>query len=334
MSTPQLLEEMRFSIEEALQDAVSKVPSGALREMITYHLGWTGEGSGIEAQGKRIRPLLTLLTCEGTGGQWRNAVPAAVAIELVHNFSLIHDDIEDDSDLRRGRQTVWKKWGISQAINTGDLVFSLARINLLGLRNSIPDASLLAAAECLDKTCISLTYGQYLDIDFEKHTHISLEDYFKMISGKTAALISCCAKMGGIISSASLDTIRQLGNYGQHLGMAFQMVDDWLGVWGDAVLTGKSTNSDLANGKKSAPIIYGLEHSYAFARDWQAGIGNLDASSKLAAMLVELGAPEYVTQQADYHTKFALHALENAICNKEILIILDELSRDLLNRKK
>ncbi len=334
MSKLQLLEEMRFTLEGALQDAVSTIPAGELREMLTYHMGWTGEGNGIEAQGKRIRPLLTLLTCEGTGGQWRNALPAAVAIELVHNFSLIHDDIEDNSDLRRGRKTVWKKWGISQAINFGDLVYSLARINLLELRNIIPTASVLTAAECLDKTCISLTYGQYMDIEYEQHPQINLDDYYKMISGKTAALINCCAKMGGIISGASSETIQQLGKYGQHLGMAFQMVDDWLGVWGDMVLTGKSTVSDLVNGKKSAPIIYGLEHSLAFAKAWQTGIGSTQESSKLAGMLVELGASEYVSQQADYHTKIALNELENAISNNEIHAILDELTRNLLNRKK
>src|SRR5512147_1654540 len=122
------------AIEDALQTAVAGVGGdrlGELHAMLAYHMGWQGEGSGPKATGKRIRPLLLLLACEASGGKWQDAMPAAVAVELVHNFSLLHDDIEDNSPMRRGRQTVWKKWGVPQALNAGDAMFALAHLSVL-----------------------------------------------------------------------------------------------------------------------------------------------------------------------------------------------------------
>ncbi len=133
MHDPQLFTIMRIAVEKSLKVEISKIPEGDLRTMLSYHMGWVGEGSGVEAQGKRIRPLITLLTCAASGGVWQDAIPAATAIEMVHNFSLIHDDIEDNSEYRRGRKTVWARWGIPQAINAGDLLFSMARASIFGL---------------------------------------------------------------------------------------------------------------------------------------------------------------------------------------------------------
>ena len=334
MNSDRLTDEMLSAIEKELRTQVYRLPAAEMREMLTYHMGWTGEGSGTAAQGKRIRTFLTLLTCAGTGGTWQHALPAAAAIELVHNFSLIHDDIEDKSDLRRGRKTVWKKWGIAQAVNAGDLMFTLSRVSILNLSRYIPEERVLKAASCLDHTCESLTFGQFLDLDYETRNQISVDDYWKMISGKTAALTSCCAKMGGLVSGAEQGTLGKLAGYGQNLGLAFQVVDDWLGIWGDAALTGKSTESDLVSGKKTLPVLYGLEKSNEFSDKWKQGIGNPESSHKLAAMLEELGAHDYVVQQAEGLTSKALNFLENTISNINILAILREFTIDLLSRKK
>lgn len=334
MKSKEWITELLPAIEEELKKQVYRIPAGEMRGMLTYHLGWTGEGSGTAAQGKRIRPLLTLLTCAGTGGNWKDALPAAAAVELVHNFSLIHDDIEDNSDLRRGRKTVWKLWGIAQAVNAGDLMFTLSRISLMDLLGSIPADRVLKAVLCLDHTCESLTYGQFLDLDYETRKQISIEDYWKMISGKTAALTSCSAKMGGLVSGVDQGRLGALAGYGQHLGLAFQVVDDWLGIWGDAVMIGKSTDSDLASGKKTLPVIFGLEKSSEFVEMWQHGIGVPEASQALAGKLEAIGAQEYTLLQAETHTQKALHMLEEAIPDTEILQILKDLTFDLLSRKK
>ena len=334
MKSDRLIDEMLLAVEGELKTQVYRLPAGKMRGMLTYHMGWTGEGSGTAAQGKRIRPLLTLLTCAGTGGTWQHALPAAAAIELVHNFSLIHDDIEDNSDLRRGRKTVWNIWGIAQAVNAGDLMFTLSRISILNLSRFIPEERVIKAVSCLDHTCESLTFGQFLDLDFETREQISVDDYWKMISGKTAALTSCCAKIGGLVSGVEHGTLARLAGYGQHLGLAFQVVDDWLGIWGDAAMTGKSTESDLVSGKKTLPVLYGLEKSEEFSANWKQGVGHPEDSQKLAAMLEDLGAHDYVLQQAAAHTSKALNLLENAISDPDVLTILRELTLDLLSRKK
>ena len=334
MKSKEWITELLTAIDEELKKQVYRLPAGEMRDMLTYHLGWYGEGNSIAAQGKRIRPLLTLLTCAGTGGNWQYALPAAAAVELVHNFSLIHDDIEDNSDLRRGRKTVWKLWGIAQAVNAGDMMFTLSRISLMDLSGSIPADRVLKAVSCLDHSCESLIYGQFLDLDYETRKQISIEDYWKMISGKTVALTSCSAKMGGLVSGVDQGRFGALAGYGQHLGLAFQVVDDWLGIWGDAVMIGKSTDSDLASGKKTLPVIFGLEKSGEFAEMWQHGIGVPEASQALAGKLETLGAQEYTLQQAETHTQKALHMLEKAIPDPEILQILKDLTFDLLSRKK
>ena len=143
--------------------------------MLTYHMGWEGEGAGVDAQGKRIRPMLVLLCTIAAGGDWQKALPAAAAVEFIHNFSLIHDDIQDQSVKRRGRDTVWVKWGVAQAINAGDLMFTMAFSALNKLRGVIPDDSILDALTVVQKTCIQLTGGQHLDLTFENLQSLPVE---------------------------------------------------------------------------------------------------------------------------------------------------------------
>src|SRR5688572_9098001 len=187
-------------------------------QMLAYHLGWV-DGAGA---GKRIRPLLCLLACSAAGGDWQQALPVAAAVELIHNFSLIHDDIQDNSELRRGRRTVWVKWGQAQAINAGDAMFTLAhlaphRLTALGVA---PAVALAALAE-LDYTCLALTQGQYLDMSFEQRATVTVAEYLTMIEKKTAALIAVAAYLGAAVAGAPPERLEHFRDYGWNLGVAF-----------------------------------------------------------------------------------------------------------------
>ncbi len=186
----------------------------------------------------------------------------------------------------------------------------------------------------MDKTCNSLTYGQFLDLDYEKRNSIGIDDYWKMISGKTAALTACSARLGGIVAGVEPEIEYRLAKFGQHLGLAFQVVDDWLGIWGEAAITGKSAESDLVSGKKSLPVIFGLVNNNDFGEQWKSGINNPKMSAMLADKLIACGAQKYTEENADLQTKLALDSLQSAIKDQHFLQVLTELTKELLIRKK
>jgi len=203
---------LRSRVESELQiavDAMEVASTPELKSMLAYHMGWEGDGAGTKAQGKRIRPLIVLLSAGAAGGDWEKALPAAVAVELIHNFSLIHDDIQDNSTVRHGRLTVWKKWGIPQAINAGDLMFVLAHRALLGMKEGTSVEITMLSSQILQNTCVELTRGQYLDMSYESRQEVTLEDYWAMVKGKTGALIACAAELGAL-ASGSTQTKRSL----------------------------------------------------------------------------------------------------------------------------
>jgi len=324
------------AIEDALRAAVADADGdrlGELYTMLAYHMGWQGEGSGPKATGKRIRPLLLLINCEAAGGSWQAALPAAVAVELVHNFSLIHDDIEDDSPLRRGRTTVWKKWGVAQALNAGDAMFALAHLAILRLEATTSVATTLKAANILEETCLKLTQGQYLDISYENRGDLTLEAYWPMVSRKTAALLSTCSELGALVAGVSEARQSCFSQFGHSLGLAFQAQDDLLGVWGDAALTGKSAESDLLTGKKSLPVLYGLGLDGLFARRWREGLVLAEEVADLARLLEAEGARGYTQETVDHLTRQALEYLDEAGPQGEAGEALRELALMLVNRK-
>ncbi len=321
------------AIENELQHFVNRLDDPRItqfREMLAYHMGWTGEGAGREAQGKRIRPLLTLLTTAACGADWTPALPAAAAIELVHNFSLVHDDIQDYSDLRRGRPTVWKKWEMPQAINVGDMLFILAQMAIVELIGHASAETALQASEIIQKACLALSSGQYLDISYETRTDLTIEDYWPMVAGKTAALLSACTQVGSLLGGADSAAQETWHNFGHYLGLAFQVQDDYLGIWGDSALTGKSTESDLVAGKKSLPVLFGLGRHAAFASRWAEGPIKADEVEPLSELLTEEGARLYTQQMADQMTDLALQNLRLAEPKDEALF---ELAQLLLNRQ-
>ncbi|HZM23281.1 MAG TPA: polyprenyl synthetase family protein, partial [Anaerolineales bacterium] len=268
------LNSLLSQIELELQKQISRLDTPRTKpfhEMLTYHMGWTGEGAGPDATGKRIRPLLVLLCTSSSGADWQSALPAAASIELMHNFSLVHDDIQDNSPTRRGRDTAWVKWGAPMAINVGDALFVISNQALIDLKENYPAELVIRAAEILNNTCLDLTRGQFLDMSYEKRTDLAVDDYWPMIAGKTAALLSACCHIGSILGGVDDSKQEAYRSFGHYLGLAFQVQDDILGIWGDEMVTGKSAASDLIEGKKSLPVLAGLEKKGKFAERWVKG---------------------------------------------------------------
>jgi geranylgeranyl diphosphate synthase type I len=229
-----------------------------LYEMVRYHLGLDGSGSA----GKRMRPLLGLLAYASITGEYEPALPGAAAVELGHNFSLIHDDIEDADVERRHRPTLWSLHGIPQAINTGDAVFVLSRIALHRLTDlGFSDTRVLRLMRLYDETCLALCEGQYIDIWTSGHDDpMTVELYFDMIGRKTAALISAAIEAGALLATDDEAVIGRYRAFGWALGLAFQLNDDLLGIWGEEATTGKAP-SDIAKHKKTLPILYAFEQA-------------------------------------------------------------------------
>ncbi len=336
MNLTEAMTAMLPAIEAELKEVVYGCMNAAypeLRDMLTYHLGWEGEGAGPAAQGKRIRPVMTLLCAQAAGGDWRSALPAAAAVELLHNFSLIHDDIQDNSSLRRGRPTVWVKWGLAQAINAGDVMYTLAYWALQRLAHTCSPQTGLEANRLLQEVCLRLTEGQYLDISYERLDNLKLENYWPMITGKTSALLGGCAELGALAGGASREQRDAFREFGIKVGLAFQVLDDWLGIWGDAALTGKSTDSDLVAGKKSLPVVYALEKQGAFKRRWRRDGVRPEDVPEMAALLEKEGAGAYTLAQAENLTHQAYEALKRAVGEAEDASQLEEMVGMLLARK-
>jgi len=303
-----------------------------LYEMISYHMGWSGGPMSPASRGKRVRPLLVLLTCHAAGGDWESALPSACSIEMVHNFSLIHDDIQDESPLRHNRETIWKKWGPAQAINAGDLLFTLAMAALTRPDQALPPGTALRALDTITSACMQLTRGQTLDLAYENCDHLQEEDYWPMVNGKTAALIAACTSLGGILAGSDEERLIHLDDFGRKLGLAFQVKDDLLGIWGADTETGKSSESDIASRKKSLPILYALGKEGSFSQRWFAGPFTSDEVPELAAMLDEAGARTYTIQVCSRLTAEAMHALRLALPANEGRHALHDLADRLLAR--
>jgi geranylgeranyl diphosphate synthase, type I len=303
------------SLDTAMRQIVDSVPltdAADFGVMLRYPLGWVDEHNRPynHITGKRIRPILLLLCVEAVGGDWRTALPAASAVELLHNFSLIHDDIQDDSPTRHGRPTVWKIWGRANAINAGDALFSLAYEAL----QRLPITSEIAVETwgIFNRTNLQLTRGQHLDMRFEKQETVSVDEYLSMIRGKSAALISACAQMGALIGSGDSTLAGYFAEFGLNLGIAFQIRDDILGIWGDPEVTGKSTATDILARKKSLPVLYGLAQSQHLNEIYRAEPFEAAQVSEAVRLLDSVGALDYTQEQEDFYYHQALQSLEQA----------------------
>lgn len=283
--------------------------------MMQYHMGWVDAHfapSNLPA-GKRLRPILCLLACAETGGDPAQALPAAAALEILHNFSLVHDDIEDGDETRRHRATVWKLWGVPLAINAGDGMFALAfgAMQRLRERGAAPVA-VLAALDVFTKTCVALTEGQYLDMSFERRDCVSVDEYLRMISGKTAALVGASVAIGAHIGGAPAQEAQALGRFGQEIGLAFQIQDDMLGIWGDPAVTGKAAGNDILRKKKSYPLLHARNHPQSGGALAQLLAGEVTAAQLPAALdlLAAAGARDAAAFAAETHHARGMAALE------------------------
>ncbi len=254
-----LLADWRSMVETSLQEHLAS-PEPILDPymgMMHYHMGWVDREFRPVARsvGKRSRPLLLLLACRTLGLDAEKALPAAASVELLHAYSLLHDDIEDGDEYRRHSPTVWKIWGIPQAINVGDGLFGCTFRAMAGLHGTGFESDTVAIAmSMLIDTSIALTEGQFLDIDFEQRTRLSLDDYTRMVQGKTAALFGTCLACGAHLSTNDGPMRERFRRLGEQTGIAYQMLDDIKGIWADADDTGKVPHQDIRRRKKSFPI--------------------------------------------------------------------------------
>ncbi|MDQ5841192.1 MAG: polyprenyl synthetase family protein [Chloroflexota bacterium] len=252
--------EMRSILDE------HRGPARPLYDMLAYHLGLDGEDG---SSGKRIRPLLGLLVIRALGRDYRRALPGAAAVELGHNFSLVHDDIQDGDRERRHRATLWALYGVPQAINAGDALFALSRLALYRLAAEkddpeAPDArQVLDLMKIYDQTCLALCEGQFLDISFEGRLDVTVDEYLQMIELKTAALMAAGVEAAATLASQDPTVIAGFRRFGDRLGLAFQMADDVKGSFWQESASGKAEAGDLRRRKKTMPVIWALNHAGA-----------------------------------------------------------------------
>jgi geranylgeranyl diphosphate synthase type I len=340
-------------IEAELQEIVHAPHHslGTYYGMMRYHLGWVDQDlQAIQASGgKRLRPMLCLLCCEAAGGDPQQALPVAAAVELIHNFSLVHDDIQDGSHFRRGRRTVWDIWGAAHGINVGDGLFVLARLALYRLGDGSTDLTRTqdvsfhrqrAATLALDRACLALCEGQFFDMAFEDRLDVNLDQYLWMIHQKTATLFAASAQIGAIVATDDAGLVDHYYRFGENLGMAFQIQDDILGAWGDERVTGKSAATDVRDKKKTLPVVYVLNHPNERNSAWQlidlyARQEPLDEPGiqTALAILERVGARQYAEEMAQNYYRQALHSLDQAGIENAARSRLRELAASLLGRK-
>lgn len=317
LELPRLFERYRTEIGATMRAAFTgrNLP---LYEMLQYHLGWLDEQGKPTANsgGKALRPTLCLLACDAVSGDYRQALPAAVATEMVHNFSLIHDDIEDDDRERRHRPTVWYLWGKPQAINAGSAMLLLSSLALFRMsKTALPAAKQFQVTQTLNESCLEMIEGQYLDISFESRLDIGVDEYLDMIDKKTGALIGCTLELGALIGSDDPSVAASFRRCGRKLGAAFQIRDDILGIWGDEKLTGKPLAADIRRKKKSLPVVYGLKQARDLDKDELLAIYAKEALtgddvSRVLSILDKLNVHAYAQSMAREMSQQATHEIE------------------------
>src|SRR5947209_1227091 len=279
--------------------------------MMLYHLGLEAERG---PSGKRLRPVLCTLIYEALTGDARRVLPAAAAIELLHNFTLIHDDIEDQDPARHHRPAVWSVWGVPQAINAGDGMFAVSRLAAQRLRG-FPAERVLEFTALLDGACVRVCEGQFLDIAFETRTDVTLERYRAMAARKTGALFAAAAEGAAVLASDDRSLRELLGRFGEAFGQAFQAHDDLLGIWATTERTGKIEMNDLTKRKKTLPVVLGFERAQGKTRERLAALFapaaplSSESVEQIREILDDLGVRALIDAEIDSQRGRALHGL-------------------------
>lgn len=326
----------RVLVEPALRSAVASLPR-AMARVLAYHRGWEEETGRRRpgAGGKALRPALVLLCAEAVGSEAEDALPAAVAVELVHDFSLLHDDVIDDDLTRRHRPTAWTVFGTGHAILAGDALLALA----VQVLHELPDQVAQGATARLLDAVVRLLEGQCEDVGFEQRDGVTVPECLHMAGAKTGALLGCACALGGLAGGGSADAVEHLRRYGEHLGMAFQFVDDLLGVWGDPAVTGKPVHSDLRSHKKSLPVVAALAGEAGPARelaDLYRGQDPLSdaALARVADLVDAAGGRAWCREQAAVHIREALGQLAEVPLRPGPAAELAGLAEHLLERDR
>lgn len=315
-------------IEKELKNQIKpeEVESEPMYAMMRYFFGWQDEnGNAIDdakARGKRFRPSLCLLVNESLNGKWEKALPAAVALELFHNFTLIHDDIEDHDEFRRHKPTVWKIWGIEQAINAGDGMYILFLRACLALRkNGYKESVILACIEAMQQTFQKIIEGQYMDISFENRSNVNVSEYIKMTESKTSVLVACACKVGALLAINDKKAIEEFYDFGLDFGMAYQIYDDWCGIWEKTEKTGKEIAGDIKKKKKTLPVLYAFENllngdKAELSRIYQKNELSKEDVKKAIELISKSGAQEYTAKIFENYKKRAKNIIETLSIKK------------------
>lgn len=324
----------RSTVDPALGEAVGTLPA-SMHRIAAYHLGWRDErGHPTEAgRGKAIRPALVLLAAEAAGGRPASAVPAAVAVELVHNFSLLHDDVMDGDVTRRHRPTAWSLFGTGEAILAGDALLTLAMEALAGSGHPGVQEQL----RMLSTSVLNLLDGQSSDLAFEQRSDVVPAECVGMAEGKTGALLGCACALGAMAGGGCPGQVEQLRGFGEKLGLAFQFVDDVLGIWGDPAVTGKPVHSDLRTRKKSLPVVAALTSGTPAGQELDAlyhrGQPLSGPDLVRAAELIDIaGGRDWCQTRADDLLARALGQLDSAGVTTRASVELDSLARLVTHR--
>lgn len=331
---PDVLQRARVLVTPALRDAVARL-APVVRQPAAYHLGFTdADGRPVDANsGKHVRAALALLSARAVGADEAVAVPGAVAIELVHNFSLLHDDVIDNDRERRHRPTVWAVYGVGSAIVTGDAMQLLAMQLLLERAGTGIDA----ARVLLDATA-TMIEGEADDIAFETDPDVSLDRCLQMAAAKTGALLGCAAALGAVLAGAPESQVGALSEFGEHLGLAFQAVDDLLGIWGEPEVTGKPVWSDLRQAKKTIPVTAAIARAGSAAGELRALLAasaESEHDARRAADLIErCGGRQFTEETANTHLAAALAALDRAEPQPDAAGELRELAQFVVARDR
>ncbi|MFC5995795.1 polyprenyl synthetase family protein [Pseudonocardia hispaniensis] len=329
-----VLDRCRDAVTPALREAVARLDH-ASREQAGYHLGWTElDGRPGTGGGKAVRPALALISAAAADAPSSVGLPGAVAVELVHNFSLLHDDLMDGDTERRHRRTVWAQWGAAAAILTGDALLALAHEVLL--ETGSPDAA--RAARLLAATVRELVRGQAEDVAFEQRDDVTVSECLAMAAGKTGSLLATSAAIGSVLAGGSTELTAALQSYGAEVGMAFQLVDDLLGIWGDPAVTGKPVLSDLRSRKMSLPVTYAVHHGGDAGRQlarWLATPGPATEPElrRIAGLVEDGGGRDWAAAEARRRMTLAEKALAGAELPDRPRAELVALGRYLVDRE-
>jgi geranylgeranyl diphosphate synthase type I len=320
-----ILARFRDVVDAEILRALEQRPRIPLYEMLRYHLGLghLEAGTLAVATGKRVRAALCCLSCEAVGGEAEAAAPAAAAVELIHSFTLLHDDVADGDATRRGRPTVWKRWGVAQAITAGDALFSLADLVAAKLIDrGVPPAETLAVVAELNAATLALCEGQQMDIAYEGRADIAVDDYLAMVARKTGALMAAACGVGAHVAGGPVESANALRDFGQELGVAFQITDDILGLWGTPSDLGKPVGSDLKRNKRSLPVVHALSvvgdaERSGLAAQLAEGVTLDEEAARIAARMEAVGSQTFCEETAQQFLARALSALDSANLQRE-----------------